>query len=100
MRTRLGELVEHAREAGCPYLPADTTYLCKSLANYRNLVSHGTHASVEVSEIYWQASALTWILRALMLRRIGVGPEQVRDQLSLNVQYQHVAHQLGWIAES
>lgn len=99
LRTRLGELVEHARKAGCPYLPADTTYLCKSLANYRNLVSHGTHASVEVSEIYWQASALTWILRAVMLRRIGVDPDQVRDQLSVNVQYQHAAHQLGWIAE-
>jgi hypothetical protein len=99
LRTRLAELVEHSREAGCPFLPENSNDFCRSLADYRNLVSHGTRASVEVSEIYWQASALTWVLRAIMLGRIGLEPDQVRRQFALNAEYQHAAHQLGWSTE-
>lgn len=97
LRTRLAELVERARDAGCPFLPSDAKDFCKALADYRNVVSHGTHASAEASEIYWQASGLAWVLRAIMLGRIGIEPEQVRQQLTANVHYQHAAHQLGWV---
>jgi len=99
LRTRLAELVEHSREAGCPHLPEDAGDFCKALANYRNLVSHGTRASAGISEIYWQARGLTWVLRAIMLGQIGLRPEQVRQQFLLNTEYQQAAHQLGWPKE-
>jgi hypothetical protein len=99
LRMRLAELVDHAREAGCPHLPANTSHFSKSLADYRNLVSHGSRASAEVSEIYWQASTLTWVLRAILLSRIGLGPDLVRQQFVLSAGYQHAAHELGWITK-
>ena len=75
LRTRLVDLVERACDAGCPFLPGDTINFCKALAGYRDVVSHGRHASAEASEIYWQASGLAWVLRAIMLGRIGIEPE-------------------------
>ncbi len=99
LRTRLAELMEYSREAGCPYLPENTNCFSKALAGYRHVVSHGTHASADVSEIYWQAVGLTWVLRAIMLGRIGLEPEMVRQQFALNTMYQHAADQLGWLKE-
>lgn len=96
LRNRLCELVEHARKAGCPFLPVDTVAFCRELVDYRNAVSHCKHANAEAVDIYWQASGLAWVLRAVILGQIGVTSQEVHDQLCVDRQWQYVVHKLGW----
>jgi len=97
LRKRLEEIVERASEAGCPHVPANAHSFCRDVASFRNAVSHGNDSSNESLKIYWQAAALTWLLRAIILQQLDVAPEVVSNLIEQNNRFQQDAHQVGWI---
>jgi len=98
LRVRVLELVGFAVEAGLPMAPADASAFALEVSNGRNRPSHGGGLvrGGDLDRLYRTFQALEWILKALLLSRIGVATIDVADRFAHDGNFATVASQLGW----
>lgn len=100
LRLRVVELVEYATKAGLPMAPPDPSSFGLAVSQGRNRPSHGGGliGGGDLEELHRTFQALEWILKVLLLSRIGIPANDIANRLAHNASFVTLASHLGWQA--
>jgi hypothetical protein len=101
-KTRMVELVEQAIKAGMPLAPGDIDTFANHIRDARNLPSHGSNlyaGGKDPEELYYEFLALDWIVRLILLSKIGLSSAWIHQRLCKNEQFVLIAQRLSWTAQ-
>jgi hypothetical protein len=96
LRERLSEIVVKATAAGFPFEVTDSHSYVTAISNLRNVSAHGDLATDDIENRYWKIEGLLWMLRAILLREIGLDQLTVRKLLLNNAKLHHATRRIAW----
>jgi hypothetical protein len=100
LATRIEELVSQAIVMGMFLRPPDAAGFAKEISLARNAPAHGGRlppSRAERENLYLAFQGLEWVIRVVLLARLGVSAEAVTARLTTNPAFRRLAQELGWV---
>jgi hypothetical protein len=99
LATRIEEVVSHAVAIGLFLAPADPSRFASDIAGARNTPAHGGRLPLDRTErdrLYYTFQGLDWLLRVVLLSRLGLSASDVQSRLAGNPAFRRLAEKLEW----
>jgi len=96
-RTRIEELVESAGRIGSHGLAPEPDWFANEVTQLRGRVAHGSGPGTSGVNLYWFSRALLCLIRARLLKELGIPQDQIEESLFKSIRYEGVAQEIARI---